>query len=284
MSKKAASIRVFQLAKELGVDSKDVVAKCQAEDIPGIENHMSVVSIGLSATIREWFSETHGSASGTAVETAAAVDVTKARAKARKRTTSKKDAGADEGAGVTAQAVAEPVVAEPPPTEDVQAAPEKPAARTRAAKAVPKVTPEPAEPAPVVVEEAPVIAPAPQKAAASAPAPAPAPTKPTPVTPGPVMNVPSRPAAVAPAGPMLSQPTKTKMAGPKVIRVETPDVIPAPRSRTGPRTTTPPMRGGAAAQQPRNPVVPLEAAISHRLRMIVLSTGASRTSWSVRTG
>ena len=44
---------------------------------------------------------------------------------------------------------------------------------------------------------------------------------------------------------MLSQPTKTKMAGPKVIRVETPDVIPAPRSRTGPRTTTPPMRGGA---------------------------------------
>ena len=85
MAKKAVAIRVHQLAKELGVDSKDIVAKCQAEDIPNIENHMSVVSMGLAATIREWFSERMAPGTATAVETAAIVDVTKARAKARKR-------------------------------------------------------------------------------------------------------------------------------------------------------------------------------------------------------
>ena len=70
MAKKAATTRVFQLAKELGVDSKDIVAKCQAEEIPDITNHMSTLSAGLSATIREWFSEGHGAGAATAVETA----------------------------------------------------------------------------------------------------------------------------------------------------------------------------------------------------------------------
>ncbi|MCH8165785.1 MAG: translation initiation factor IF-2 N-terminal domain-containing protein, partial [Planctomycetes bacterium] len=84
MAKKATSIRIFQLAKELGVTSKDLVAKCQAEEIPNITNHMSTVSMGLSATVREWFGEGH-SAATTAVETAAPVDVAKARAKAKKK-------------------------------------------------------------------------------------------------------------------------------------------------------------------------------------------------------
>ena len=70
MSKKANTMRVFQLAKELGVSSKDVVAKCKLEDIPGITNHMSAVSLGLAATIREWFSASESSVA-TAVETAA---------------------------------------------------------------------------------------------------------------------------------------------------------------------------------------------------------------------
>ena len=43
---------------------------------------------------------------------------------------------------------------------------------------------------------------------------------------------------------MLSQPLKTKMTGPKVIRVETPDILPAPRARTGPRTAPQVARGG----------------------------------------
>ena len=77
-----AKTRVFEIARELGVTSKDVIAKCEAEDIPGITNHMSAVGIGLAATIREWFSG--ASAVSTAVETAAPVDVAAAQAKATK--------------------------------------------------------------------------------------------------------------------------------------------------------------------------------------------------------
>ena len=60
VAKKGSTTRVFQLAKELGVSSKDIIAKCQAEDIQGITNHMSAVNIGLAATIREWFGESGG--------------------------------------------------------------------------------------------------------------------------------------------------------------------------------------------------------------------------------
>ncbi|MEL7087997.1 MAG: hypothetical protein AAGL98_06080, partial [Planctomycetota bacterium] len=51
------SLRVHQLGKELGVNSKVIVAKCEAEGVPGITNHMSVVKVGLAATIREWFAD-----------------------------------------------------------------------------------------------------------------------------------------------------------------------------------------------------------------------------------
>jgi translation initiation factor IF-2 len=84
-----ATKKLFQLAKEIGIDSKVIVAKCQAEGIPDtvIKNHMSQVSVGLEMTIREWFS---GGAGGTAVETAEKVDVEKAKTKksAAKKATS----------------------------------------------------------------------------------------------------------------------------------------------------------------------------------------------------
>ncbi|MEN0020751.1 MAG: translation initiation factor IF-2, partial [Planctomycetota bacterium] len=86
--------RVFEVAKELGVASKAVVAKCHAEGIPEslIKNHMSTVSAGLEATIRQWFSEAEAAqdAGGTAVETAAKVDITKVRAKPRRKAVAKK--------------------------------------------------------------------------------------------------------------------------------------------------------------------------------------------------
>ena len=75
--KKTVALRVHTLAKELGVSSKDIIAKCVAEDIPDITNHMSAVSVGLSHTVREWFGNAEGESS-TAVETAAKVDVVKA--------------------------------------------------------------------------------------------------------------------------------------------------------------------------------------------------------------
>jgi len=57
------------------------------------------------------------------------------------------------------------------------------------------------------------------------------------------MNVPKRPTVVAPAGPMLQKPVKTTLTGPKVIRVEAPEVIPAPK----PRPSGPLARGGPRA-------------------------------------
>ena len=110
------SLKVFQLAKELQIDSKDVVKKLLGEGIPppvekGKEGrpwtHMSPVSAGLEATIREWF------ASGelkTAVETTQHVEAAKIHKAPRKRG-SKKAGSAHSGEGEghdTGTMVAEP--------------------------------------------------------------------------------------------------------------------------------------------------------------------------------
>ncbi|MCG8552868.1 MAG: translation initiation factor IF-2 N-terminal domain-containing protein, partial [Desulfobacterales bacterium] len=81
----AKAKRVFELAKELGVKSKAIVDKCQAEGVPSITNHMSTVKLGLAETIRQWFSGSVDATASTAVETAEKVDLTKAKAKARKK-------------------------------------------------------------------------------------------------------------------------------------------------------------------------------------------------------
>ena len=85
--------RVFEIAKDLGIKSKAVVEKCHAEGIPAdvIKNHMSTVSAGLEATIREWFAggEEEGS-EHTAVETSEKVDIEKVReTKPRKKAASR---------------------------------------------------------------------------------------------------------------------------------------------------------------------------------------------------
>ncbi|MCA9285564.1 MAG: translation initiation factor IF-2, partial [Phycisphaerales bacterium] len=78
-----------------------------------------------------------------------------------------------------------------------------------------------------------------------------------------VMNVPTRPDVVKPVGPMLEVPKKISLAGPRVIRIEKPDVLPTPTpardSRRaggggfGPRTgpgAAPPGGAGAAGRGP----------------------------------
>jgi hypothetical protein len=81
----ADKLRVHTLAKELGVPSKAILDKCRAEGLD-LKNHMSALSAGLAATIREWFSE---GAHKTTVESTQRVDVQKVR-KARKRPTAMK--------------------------------------------------------------------------------------------------------------------------------------------------------------------------------------------------
>ncbi len=91
-----AAKRIFQLAKELGVEAKVMVAKCIAEEIPNITNHMSVVSLGLEATLREWFSSAAGDSSpATTVEATEKVDLEQARSKTSRAKKAKSADGAD---------------------------------------------------------------------------------------------------------------------------------------------------------------------------------------------
>ena len=76
-----ATTRVYILAKELGVKSSAIVTKCQDEGLD-IKNHMSVISAGLTATIREWFSEGENV---TTIETSTRVDLAKVRVKKKKK-------------------------------------------------------------------------------------------------------------------------------------------------------------------------------------------------------
>ncbi|MGC9260837.1 MAG: hypothetical protein ACP5I8_12305 [Phycisphaerae bacterium] len=54
--------KLFQVAREIGIDSKAIVAKCKAENVPNIDNHLSVVSATLAAKIKEWFCTTASAA------------------------------------------------------------------------------------------------------------------------------------------------------------------------------------------------------------------------------
>ena len=261
MAKKSNSKRVFQLAKELGVTSKDIITKCKAEEIPGITNHMSTVSMGLAATIGEWFGDSGSGGTATAVETAAPVDVSKARAKAKKKT---KMTPAELAPGQVADTgETETLVAPPPVAPVVVTPPVQPVMPVRPVEpdmpfmpvmpTAPVIEMPVADPLPAAAETQ-VTMPQPPASEPTTPIAAPQPPAVTPEDPGdvglppaaaaetpmtdgtdaggqPIMNVPVRPVVVAPAGPQLQQPSKTKLAGPKVIRVETPDVLPPPRPR-----------------------------------------------------
>ncbi|MFQ5413563.1 MAG: translation initiation factor IF-2 [Phycisphaerae bacterium] len=119
----AEKMRVHILAKELNVASKVILEKCRAEGLGDVvKNHMSTLSAGLDATIREWFSV---GAHVTAVETAARIDLKHVTKKTRRKT-KRKQAAADDGAGDVAVAV-DPSVAAPAGPADTSAAAATPA-------------------------------------------------------------------------------------------------------------------------------------------------------------
>ena len=254
--------RVFEIARELGVKSKAITEKCAAEGVPNMNNHMSSVSAGLEATIREWFSSEL--ASGTAVETTAHVDIEKVRSKPRRRAKAKTKAGDTPTTDATGGATAGTTTLEPPadPTKS------KSVNGAFAEIATPAQTP--TTNAPAVTESAPS---APEKAAAAAPpkvtspvevedeskAPAapPADASPQTVAPPPPpttrevrMNAPLRPKDVRPAGPKLEAIKPAALAGPKVVRIEAPERIerPRPRPQSGPPNRAP--RGGGGVVTP----------------------------------
>lgn len=179
-----ASTRVHLLAKELNVQSKAIIKKCQAEGLDQIKNHMSTISVGLAATIREWFSEGEHS---TTVEVAKPVDLKKVRIQRKKVETP------------------EPVQAEPieTPVEEVsdQSEPEAP---TEVVEQVQQETPS----VPIVEEEIPAETVEDEAEVSAPPLKAEVPTKP------------KEPEKIVPAGPMLVKPKPAVLSGPTVIRVE----------------------------------------------------------------
>ena len=270
--------RVFEIAKELKVASKAVVEKCHAEGIPDtlIKNHMSTVSAGLEQTIREWFSESESA--HTAVENTEKVNLEDVRVAPKKRRAGQAAERTDEasdGGGVATAA---------PETEAPAAPPTPPPAPTRSPFAIPPkkvaATTEPAAEPEAEAEERPTatkVAATPPAAAAKAPD---APSSDAPEAPpeqdaggtdedaGPVapapQNVPSRPTEVKPAGPQLDVRKPVKLSGPKVVRVEAPDIVAAPRSSrpsdggdfrgtggggAGPNVGGPSRRGGPARRR-----------------------------------
>jgi hypothetical protein len=131
---------------------------------------------------------------------------------------------------------------------------------------------------------------------ASAPPSRPAQPPPTrSVTPAP-MNVPTRPNVVTPAGPRLQVVTPVKLSGPKVVRVEAPEQVEAPRPR-GPRGPSsgpggPRMGGGAGGsdddrgRSPRRKETPGSAAAkrSSGLGVPERRRGRSDTEWTGSAG
>jgi len=211
-----ATTRVYILAKELDVKSSAIVKKCQDEGLE-VKNHMSVISAGLAATIREWFSEGDNV---TTVETSDKVDLKKVRIKRKKKAKKKPEAEEKEEKAEEAEKTKK--------VKKVKKA--KPAAKRTKSKAA-KETQSEEEEAPgdieeqsgtaVIVEEPPL----PEKEIVEAPEPEP------------------EPEPIVPAGPILEKPEPAKLSGPRVVRVEKPEPIrrtrPKPRARYDAPVTEP---------------------------------------------
>jgi translation initiation factor IF-2 len=256
----AKTLRVHQLAKDLGVASREIVSKCQAEGLDQIKNHMSTVSIGLSESIREWFSKGEDV---TSVEEAAAVDLETVQRQPRRaehEAAADGDAGSDapvetgvavadgeappesptinqEADGVDAaeaatltvdsdqaappvsadEPVAEPVVVASAAVDELDqataTAPEAPAAEQVDATQAPESPATESDQADESEDGQP-----PQQAAAQAEEEA-------------AEEKPEEP--VAPAGPQVV-PKPASLQGPRVVRIEAPEQVRAPRPRPAP--------------------------------------------------
>jgi len=206
-----ATTRVYLLAKELGIKSTAIVKKCQDEGLD-VKNHMSVLSAGLAATIREWFSEGDNI---TTVETAEKVDLEKVRIKKKKKTKEK------------------------PAAKEIKvkkAKRAKPAAkRTKEAAETATATEIEAEAEQTEQEAAVTI----EAAVTTIEEPPPAEEQ---ITEAPPEE--QKPEPIVPAGPMLEKPEPARLSGPQVVRVEAPEPVrrrpkPKPRVRYDAPVTEP---------------------------------------------
>ncbi|OHB60396.1 MAG: hypothetical protein A2167_07250 [Planctomycetes bacterium RBG_13_46_10] len=196
-----AITRVYLLAKELGVKSTAIVKKCQDEGLD-VKNHMSAISAGLAATIREWFTEGDNI---TTVEIAKKVDLEKVRVKKKlkqkQQAKEEKEQPVEEVESITEhiEGAAEPfVLAEEVKTREMPVVAQKPEGEK--------------EP---LVQEVVKIAAEEQKVQEKV-----------------VQEPKKKPEPILPAGPILEKPEPAQLSGPQVVRVEAPEPLRRPRPRT----------------------------------------------------
>lgn len=249
----AKGIRVNQLAKELGVESKAILAKCRDEGLGDkVPNHMSVLSIGLAETVREWATSGQlgpiapaAESAGGGVETA--VKPKKSPSKKKKATAAAEEHHEEEEAHPVEETPAE--VAETAAPEQPTAGVEEPAAPAVAAE-VPPVEQEPAAPAAPVAEEK-----------TEAPEKKPATPKPVPFRPAPAAaSGPRVVAHVEPAAPprrfgqkvsIPQQPPKQQPAAPAARAPQQPAAPAVQQPPAAPPSAPPP-----AAAKPHHPAPP----------------------------
>jgi translation initiation factor IF-2 len=212
---------VFELAQQIGVTSKQILAKCRAEGLD-IKNHMTALSAGLEATIHEWFSD---GAHATTIETAEVVNLQTAREEAsktrRRRKTAPEKAGEkgpplEEGPEVAGEAVAA-ATAEAPPLAGAPALEEAPPGAKPAAPVEAPVEPKVAAVIPSEAIQAPLAAPVDKEHVPTAARKRPPEKKPEKLP-------------IKPAGPQLV-PRPATLKGPRLVRMEKPDRTVAPAAR-----------------------------------------------------
>ena len=79
----AGTVRVHELARELGVTAREILARCRSDGSIRVKNHMSAVNSDAASTIRLWFQP-----NGKGAEGAAKPSQAKARASGRSRSRS----------------------------------------------------------------------------------------------------------------------------------------------------------------------------------------------------
>ncbi len=206
-----ATTRVYILAKELGIKSTAIVKKCQDEGLD-VKNHMSVLSAGLAATIREWFSEGENI---TTVETSEKVDLEKVRIKKKKKTKEKpaaKQKKVKKVKRVKPAAKRTKVATETATATEIEAGAEQTEQEAAVTIEASVTTIEEPPPAEEQITEAPPEEPEPEP--------------------------------IVPAGPMLEKPEPARLSGPQVVRVEAPEPVrrrpkPKPRVRYDAPVTEP---------------------------------------------
>jgi len=232
----AKTLRVHTLAKELGVPSKAIIDKCNAEGVlPELKNHMAAISAGLAESIREWFSSGEDV---TTVEVAPIVDLEELHIERQAIQRKRKRGGEDEDAGEVAVAVTDDDESERADFSDDEVEdasseavetvvhelsdPTERATGASAAEILPATAADASDQTALVEES--------EQAAPAAPAPL-----------SPAAKAASQPVKapdlIKPAGPQLV-PAPAELRGPRVVRIEAPEPVRAPRPRPAAQMTS----------------------------------------------